>query len=154
MALKMLNQRIAIASDHAGYGLKIFIQGELQSLGHICLDLGTDSEESVDYPDFAKKLANCLNKEEASFGVLICGSGIGISMAANRYPHIRAALCSEPVSAFYARAHNDANVLVLGAKLIGTELARACLKVFLETSFEGGRHVGRVQKLSITMDVK
>jgi ribose 5-phosphate isomerase B len=150
----MPNRIIAIASDHAGYGLKGFIKGEIKSLGYEFLDLGTDSEESVDYPDFAKKLADVLGQNQALYGILICGSGIGISIAANRYEHIRAALCVEPVSAFYARAHNDANVLVFGSKFIGTELAKSCLKVFLETPFEGGRHAKRLQKLLKTMDVK
>ena len=143
---------VAIASDHAGYSFKEVIKQELVSMGHKPLDLGTDSEESVDYPDFAEKLAVALQNKQAEYGVLICGSGIGISIAANRYNHIRAALCSEPVSAYYARAHNDANVIVFGAKFIGQEVARSCLRVFLTTAFdgatvEGGRHERRVQKL-------
>lgn len=143
----MAHISVAIASDHAGYSFKEVIKKELVSMGHKPLDLGTDSEESVDYPDFAEKLALTLQNKEAQFGVLICGSGIGISIAANRFSHIRAALCAEPVSAFYARAHNDANVLVFGAKFIGQEVARSCLHVFLTTAFDGGRHERRVQKL-------
>lgn len=138
---------VAIASDHAGYSFKEMIKQELINIGHKPLDLGTNSDESVDYPDFAEKLSVALKDKLAQYGVLICGSGIGISIAANRYNHIRAALCAEPVSAYYARAHNNANVLVFGAKFIGPEIAKSCLHVFLTTAFEGGRHERRVQKL-------
>src|SRR5690606_3947528 len=112
------------------------------------LDLGTSGPQSVDYPDFAAALARALADGRASRGVLVCGTGIGISIAANRHRHIRAALCHDSSSARLARAHNDANVLALGARLIGLEVAKDCLRVFLSTPFEGGRHAGRVAKLA------
>ncbi|MEQ9042623.1 MAG: ribose 5-phosphate isomerase B [Alphaproteobacteria bacterium] len=139
---------IAIASDHAGFDLKAILKKELEKMGFDVLDLGTDSTESVDYPDFADALANAIRRGEAERGVLVCGSGLGISMAANRYPELRAAPCHDAEWARLARQHNDANVLALGARLIDADAAKACLKTFLETPFEGGRHVRRVQKLS------
>lgn len=138
---------IAIASDHAGFELKQALVQELQALGRRVIDLGTDGPESVDYPDFAYAVAEAIASGEAERGVLVCGTGIGISMAANRNPRVRAALCWDTTSARLARAHNDANVLALGARLIGSEVAKDCLKVFLETAFEGGRHQRRVAKL-------
>lgn len=117
-------------------------------MGYEVLDLGTTGRDSVDYPDFANALAKALEEGRASRGVLVCGTGIGISIAANRHRHIRAALCHDSVSARLARAHNDANVLALGARLIGIEVAKECLRVFFNTPFEGGRHAGRVAKLS------
>jgi ribose 5-phosphate isomerase B len=138
---------IAIASDHAGFALKTHLAEQIRALGHKLVDLGPFGEASVDYPDFANALAAALNDGRAELGVLVCGSGIGISIAANRHPHIRAALCSDSTSARLARAHNDANVLALGARLIGLEVARDCLHAFLETRFEGGRHAARVAKL-------
>jgi ribose 5-phosphate isomerase B len=143
----MSRETIAMAADHAGYPLKESLKADLVARGCDVLDLGTDSLESVDYPDFAAKLAVALKDGRAERGVLICGTGIGISIAANRHAHIRAAVCSEPVAARLARQHNDANVLVLGARLIGSEVARDCLAVFLDTKFEGGRHGARVAKL-------
>lgn len=139
---------IAIASDHAGFDLKHLLKEELAVAGHPVLDLGADSKDSVDYPDFANKLAEMINTGVAERGVLICGTGIGISIAANRHRAIRAALCHDALSARMARQHNDANVLVLGARLIGVEVARDCLHVFLSTAFDGGRHALRVAKLS------
>lgn len=139
---------IAIASDHAGLDLKSLLVEELSIAGHRVLDLGPSSKESVDYPDFANRLAEIINAGEAERGVLICGTGIGISIAANRHRAIRAALCHDALSARLARQHNDANVLVLGARLIGVEVARDCLHVFLSTGFDGGRHALRVAKLS------
>ncbi|MDT7934248.1 MAG: ribose 5-phosphate isomerase B [Sphingomonadaceae bacterium] len=138
---------IAIASDHAGFALKTHLAEQIRGLGHKLVDLGPFSEASVDYPEFANALAAALKDGRAELGVLICGSGIGISIAANRHPHIRAALCSDSTSARLSRAHNDANVLALGARLIGLEVARDCLHAFLATPFEGGRHAGRVAKL-------
>ncbi len=116
-------------------------------MGREVLDLGTEAVEAVDYPDFADRLAAALAKGEAEEGVLVCGTGIGISIAANRHRHVRAALCHDASTARLARAHNDANVLVLGARTTGVEVARDCLKTFLETPFEGGRHARRVAKL-------
>lgn len=136
-----------MAADHAGYPLKESLKADLVARGLDVLDLGTHSVDSVDYPDFAAKLATALKDGKAARGVLICGTGIGISIAANRYSHVRAALCAGPVAARLARQHNDANVLVLGARLIGSEVARDCLSVFLSTDFEGGRHSTRVGKL-------
>lgn len=144
----MSDKVIAIACDHAGVALKTLLIEELQKLGKEILDLGTNSDASVDYPDFANAVAKALSEKKASKAVLICGSGIGISIAANRHRHIRAALCSEPVSARLSRQHNDANVICFGARTIGSEIARECVKVFLNTEFEGGRHQGRVDKMS------
>lgn len=140
-------ETIAIAGDHAGFELKSLLKQELLRLGHEPLDLGTDGVESVDYPDFANRLADALRTGAARRGVLICGSGIGVSIAANRYPHIRAALCHDGLSARLSRQHNDANVLCLGARLTGVDVAKDCLQVFLGTEFEGGRHQNRVAKL-------
>ncbi len=139
---------IAIACDHGGLELKSLLKADLNSAGYEILDLGTNSTESVDYPDFGYALANAIDDGKASRGVLICGSGIGISIAANRHPNIRAATIHDSLSARLCREHNDANVLCLGARLIGTEVARDCLNVFLNTKFEGGRHDQRVQKLT------
>jgi ribose 5-phosphate isomerase B len=139
---------IAIAADHAGFALKSVLKEVLESAGHQVLDLGTHDNGSVDYPDFAEALANAIAQGRATRGVLVCGTGIGISIAANRYRHVRAALCHDGLSARLAREHNDANVLVLGARLIGEETAKDCLRAFLETEFAGGRHRGRVDKLA------
>jgi len=142
-------ETIAIASDHAGYRLKAILCAELTDLGYAPLDLGTDSEESVDYPDFAATLVKALGDGRARRGILVCGSGIGISIAANRFKGIRAAPCFSEEAARLSRQHNDANVLALGARLIDEETAKRCVRAFLETSFEGGRHARRVGKLDI-----
>lgn len=144
----MTDTLIAIASDHAGYALKTTLLTELERLGYEALDLGAYGEESVDYPDFGKAMAAAIEDGRASRGVIVCGTGIGISIAANRTPAVRAALCQDTTSARLARQHNDANVLALGARIVGSEVAKDCLKVFLETAFEGGRHQRRVDKLS------
>lgn len=141
-------ETVAIAADHAGFELKEVLKMELAGSGYEVLDLGTTGPDSVDYPDFAEALAKTLAEGRASRGVLVCGTGIGISIAANRHRAVRAALCHDGVSARLARSHNDANVLALGARLIGVEVAKDCLRVFLNTPFEGGRHAGRVAKLS------
>ena len=143
----MTNEIIAIASDHAGYELKTLLVEDLGGQGYEVLDLGTQGPDSVDYPDFGHALAQAIEEGRARRGVAVCGTGIGISIAVNRHGGVRAALCHDETSARLARQHNDANVLALGARMIGTEVARNCLKVFLETDFEGGRHVGRVAKL-------
>ncbi len=140
--------RLVIASDHAGFPLKEVLRGELEAMGLEVDDLGTHTEDSVDYPDFAEALATAIKNGKADRGVLVCGTGIGIGMAANRYPWIRAAVCHDVTSTRLARAHNDANVVVMGARLIGTETAKDCLRVFLETNFDGDRHVRRVDKLA------
>lgn len=140
-------EAIAIASDHAGFELKALLKQELATLGFEPLDLGTDSASSVDYPDFADRLADALKAGKAKRGVLICGTGIGISIAANRHRHVRAAVIHDVTSARLTRQHNNANVLCLGARLTGTDVAKDCLRVFLTTDFEGGRHQNRVAKL-------
>lgn len=141
--------KIAIASDHAGFSLKATLIAALAAHGYEYLDLGVYNETSVDYPDYAHALANILLIEQADLGVLVCGTGIGISMVANRYPHIRAAVCNDVTSARLAREHNNANVLCMGARLIGTEVAKDCLFQFLTTAFAGGRHQERLDKFTI-----
>ena len=143
----MNKETIAIACDHAGFQLKSWVKQQLQARGYHILDLGANSEESVDYPDFGYALGEAITRGEATRGIAICGSGIGISIAANRFPAVRAALCGDGLSARLARQHNDANVLALGARLIGEETAKDCLDAFLNTDFEGGRHERRVAKL-------
>ena len=140
--------RIAFASDHAAVALKALLVDHTGTLGHAAIDLGPDSDARVDYPDYGYKLAQAVAAGEADFGVALCGSGIGISIAVNRDPACRCALVSEPLSAALARQHNDANVLAMGARLIGPDLAKACLEAFLAAPFEGGRHQNRVDKLS------
>jgi ribose 5-phosphate isomerase B len=140
--------RIAIASDHAALDMKAALVSYLHEQGHNVSDLGPYDTASVDYPDYGYKLATAIAADEAEFGVALCGSGIGISIAANRNPAVRCALVSEPLSAKFARSHNDANIIAMGARLIGTEMAKACLDAFLSTEFEGGRHSGRVNKLT------
>ncbi|AWJ85112.1 ribose 5-phosphate isomerase B [Azospirillum sp. TSH58] len=139
---------IAIASDHAGYEMKAQIASWLAGAGYEVLDLGCNGPESVDYPDFATALAGAINDGRAARGVLICGSGIGISIAANRHPGIRAALVHDVTTARLARQHNDANVVALGARIIGAEIAKDCVDAFLTTDFEGGeRHSRRIAKM-------
>ena len=140
--------RIAIASDHAAFTLKAELAAWLGELGHEVNDLGPDGIESVDYPDYGYRLAEEIAAGRADYGVALCGSGIGISIAANRHPACRAALVSEPLSARLAREHNDANVLALGGRLVGADMARACVAEFLGTDFAGGRHQRRVDQLS------
>ena len=139
---------IAVASDHAGFDLKEILKRDLQEAGLEVLDLGTNSTQSVDYPDFGMAMADAVASGKAERGVLVCGTGIGISMAANRNPMVRAALVHDVTSARLSRMHNDANVVAFGQRLIGTETAREALRVFLDTEFEGGRHANRVAKLS------
>lgn len=143
----MSSSIIAIASDHAGVDLKSQIREMLAARGHEVLDLGTQGTESVDYPDVAAALALALREGRADRGILICGTGIGISIAANRHAGIRAALCHDVTTARLSRVHNDANVLTLGARVVGIEVAKDCVEVFLGTAFEGGRHQRRVDKL-------
>lgn len=140
--------RIAIASDHAALALKSALVDYLRSAGHEVNDLGPYDESSVDYPDYGYKLADAIADGSAERGVALCGSGIGISIAVNRHPAARAALVSEPLSARLSREHNDANVIAMGARLIGIEMAKACLDAFLTTEFGGERHRRRVDKLS------
>ena len=144
----MPGSAIAVASDHAGFDLKEILKRDLQSAGHEVLDLGTGSTESVDYPDFGKAMAEAIASGKVARGVLVCGTGIGISMAANRNPKVRAAVVHDTTTARLAREHNDANVVAFGQRLIGVETAREALQVFLKTDWEGGRHARRVEKLS------
>ena len=143
-----MNQSVAIGSDHAGFALKECLVETLAQLGYETIDLGTDSADSVDYPDFAHAVAAALGAGKADKGVLICGSGIGISMAANRHPEVRAALVHDALGARMCRQHNDANVIVFGGRMIGIEVARDCLEIFLKTEFEGGRHQRRIDKIT------
>ncbi|WCL52998.1 ribose 5-phosphate isomerase B [Gimibacter soli] len=140
---------IALASDHAGYALKEKVKEWLKARGYEALDLGAHSLDSVDYPDFGTAVGEAIASGKAERGVIVCGSGIGISIAANRNPAVRAALCQSGLMARLSRQHNDANVLALGARLIGDEVAIDCLNEFLDTPFEGGRHQRRVDKLGI-----
>jgi ribose 5-phosphate isomerase B len=143
----MTEQAIAIACDHAGFELKQALAADLRARGLEVIDLGTNGPDSVDYPDFADALAATLAAGRATRGVLVCGTGIGISIAANRHPHVRAALCHDATSARLCREHNDANVIALGQRTTGIEVARECVSVFLATRFAGDRHARRVAKL-------
>lgn len=139
---------IALAADHGGVALKSELLKWLDGAGHRTLDLGTHGDQSVDYPDFADAMADAIAAGRASRGILICGSGIGISIAANRHRHIRAALCHDATTARLCREHNDANVLALGARVLGFEVARDCVATFIATSFEGGeRHARRIARM-------
>lgn len=139
---------IAIASDHAALDMKAALITHMRSAGHDVDDLGPYDANSVDYPDYGYKLAHHVATGNADFGVALCGSGIGISVAVNRNPACRAALVAEPLSAALAREHNDANIIAMGARLIGIEMAKSCLDTFLATEFGGDRHRRRVEKLS------
>lgn len=140
--------KIALASDHAAVDLKAALVNYLKDAGHDVIDLGPQTTESVDYPDYGYKLAKAVADGEAERGVALCGSGIGISIAVNRNPACRCALVSEPLSAKLAREHNDANVLAMGARLTGVDMAKACVDAFVKTDFGGDRHARRVGKLS------
>ena len=140
--------RIALAADHAGYGLKDELAQWLREQGHEVTDLGTNSAESVDYPEYGAKLGSFVGLGKADRGIAVCGSGIGISIAINREPKCRCARVDDPLSAELAREHNDANVLAMGGRLIGSDMAKACVLAFLDTDFAGGRHQRRVDQLS------
>jgi ribose 5-phosphate isomerase B len=140
--------RIALAADHAGYLLKDDLVHWLREQGHEVTDLGTNGPESVDYPEYGKRLADAVAAGQAERGIAVCGSGIGISIAVNREPRCRCARVDDPLSAQLAREHNDANVLALGARLVGSDMAKACVAAFLATDFAGGRHQRRVDQLS------
>ncbi|TQF84859.1 ribose 5-phosphate isomerase B [Elioraea sp. Yellowstone] len=143
---------VAIGADHAGFPLKAALAEALAAIGHAVLDFGTDGTASVDYPDFAHAVCRAVISGQARFGVLVCGTGIGMSIAANRHPHIRCALVHDATGARLARAHNDANVLALGARMTGPEPALDALRVFLATSYEGGRHARRLAKLTPALE--
>lgn len=140
--------RIAIASDHAAFDLKAVLADWLRERDHEVLDLGPETADRVDYPDYGYRLAEAIADGRAERGIALCGSGIGISIAVNRNPACRCALVGEPYSAALAREHNDANVLAMGARLIGEDMAKACATAFLAGTFAGGRHGPRVDKLS------
>lgn len=140
--------RIALAADHAGYLLKDELASWLKDQGHEVTDLGTNGPESVDYPEYGAKLASFVGLGKADRGIAVCGSGIGISIAVNRNLECRCARVDDPLSAELSRQHNDANVIAFGARLIGTDMAKACVLAFLETEFAGGRHQRRVNELS------
>lgn len=144
----MNSLEIYMASDHAGAKLRATLAEKLTEQGHIVHDLGPpDDGTAVDYPDYGQKLAMALKPLRDARGVLVCGSGIGISIAANRFPWVRCALCYDATTARLSRLHNDANVIALGERLIGVTTALDALEAFLATEFEGGRHAGRVEKL-------
>ena len=140
--------RIALSADHAGFEMKEQLADWLRTDGHEIIDLGTDGPESVDYPRYGALLADALAEGRADRGITVCGSGIGVAIAANRNPACRCAQVAEPLSASLARQHNDANAIALGARLIGIEMAKACIEAFLAGEFAGGRHAGRVEKLA------
>jgi len=144
----MSKENIVLAADHGGYDLKLILKDFLLEQGFDVLDLGCNGPQSVDYPDYAQALTDAIKENRASRGVLVCGSGIGISIAANRHAHIRAALVHDRLSAELSRQHNNANVIVMGGRLIGMDVAKDCLKAFLNTEFEGGRHQKRIDKMS------
>jgi ribose 5-phosphate isomerase B len=143
-----MKRKIAIASDHGGFSYKQAIQNHFED--YDWLDLGTDSTESVDYPDFAHEMAERIRGGEVDTGILICGTGIGISIAANRHPEVRSALCTDATMARLTRQHNNANVLALGERIIGLESVFDIVETFLNTEFEGGRHERRVNKINQT----
>ena len=142
-----MSKKFYIATDHAGYALKAYVKDVVTDLGHEVVDLGPDSADRVDYPDYAKKCAQAVLAEEGTFGILICGTGIGISMAANKVQGIRAALCHNHYTAKLTRQHNDANILCFGERVVGKGVIADMIEVFASTEFEGGRHSGRVAKI-------
>lgn len=144
----MKKETIAIACDHAGYKLKLKVMNHLQQLGFDVKDYGTDSEESCDYPDFAHQVGKAIEEGEFARGIVICGSGNGVQMTVNKYPHVRCALCWTPEIAHLGRQHNDANVLSMPARFITEETAMQIVDEYLNTPFEGGRHQRRVEKIS------
>lgn len=139
--------KIAVGADHAGYRLKDLLLEQLTALGHAYEDFGTESASSVDYPDFAGRVARAVADGAADFGLLVCGTGTGMAIAANKVDGVRAAACTDAYSARMARAHNDANVLALGERIIGPGVAEDVVRVFFGTDFEGGRHARRVDKI-------
>lgn len=139
--------KFVVGSDHAGFALKEELVQALREWGHEVVDLGPKDGTSVDYPDYAHRVADAVAGDPAQRGLLVCGTGIGMAMAANRHPGVRAASCEDTYAATMTRSHNDANVLCLGARIVGPGLARSILDAFVKTPFEGGRHVPRVRKI-------
>ena len=146
-SVESAGMRIAVGADHAGFALKQSIAASLRDAGHEVIDLGTHSDERVDYPDYGAAVGRAVASGEAELGVCVCGSGIGIAIAANKIPGVRAATVHDVTSAHLAREHNDANVIALGERLVGPEVAKEAVEAFLNAKFEGGRHAGRVAKL-------
>lgn len=144
------NQVIPIGSDHGGYELKVYLVDQLSKKGFLFNDFGTHSKASVDYPDFIHPVARMVNSGEAAFGVIICGSGQGASMTANKYPHVRAGLCWDLEQARLTRLHNNANIIALPGRFLDFDLAVEMVTVFLNTAFEGGRHVQRIEKIPVS----
>lgn len=136
-----------IATDHAGFAYKDYVKAYISTKGHEIIDLGPDSTDRVDYPDFGRKCAEAVAADIGSFGIVICGTGIGISMAANKVQGIRAALCHDAYTAAMARAHNDAQILAFGERVVGKGIIESMIDTFIQTPFEGGRHAGRVAKI-------
>ena len=149
MRKEVLKLKIAIGNDHAGVEFKNKLIQKVRSKGYEIMNVGTDTLDSVDYPDIAKKVSGKVLDGEVNFGILICGTGIGISIAANKIKGIRAALCHNEYTAKLARLHNDANIIALGARVLGTDLGLACVETFVNTEFEGGRHAKRVEKIEL-----
>jgi ribose 5-phosphate isomerase B len=139
--------KIAIGSDHAGFDLKSEIIALLKEMGLECLDFGTDDTKSVDYPDFGEKVSLAVSRGDIERGILICGTGIGMSIVANKFPNIRASLCNDLYTARMSRLHNDANILVIGGRIVGKDLAKEIVRVWFSTDFEGGRHLLRLEKI-------
>ena len=139
--------KIAIGSDHAGFGLKEDVLALLKGTAAEVIDCGTNTTASVDYPDFGEKVSRMVSAGEVDRGILICGTGIGMSMVANKFPNVRAALCNDLFCAKMSRLHNDANILVLGGRIIGRDLAAEIVRTWLDTEFEGDRHMRRLQKI-------
>ena len=144
---KIRSKRVVLASDHAGFNLKEEIKKFLIKKRKEVLDLGTKNSQSVDYPDYAHLLSKKMNKAENQFGILICGSGTGMSITANKHKNIRAALCYDTKSTRLSRLHNNANVMTIGARLIKKSVALKCVNIFLKTDFEAGRHLRRIKKI-------
>lgn len=140
--------KIAIASDHGGYDLKVLVEAYLKELGYEVDDLGPKNSDSVDYPDYGISLARAVAEEKVSRGIVICGTGIGMSIVVNRFPGIRGTLCSDLYTAKLCREHNDSNILIMGGRVVGQGLAKEIVKTWLDTPFEGGRHQKRLDKIT------
>jgi ribose 5-phosphate isomerase B len=140
--------KIAVASDHRGFAVKGKIIAMIADLGHEAVDMGTDTSESVDYPDFAAKVARAVSEHSVDRGILICGTGIGMCITANKFPGVRACTCHDDLTAEMSRRHNDANVLCLSADLLGDRLVNRMVEIWLKAEFEGGRHARRVEKIA------
>lgn len=144
--------KIGIGCDHAGLELKNEILSLLKDLGFECVDFGTDSPQSVDYPDFGEKVSEAVSSGRVERGILICGTGIGMSIVANKFPHVRASLCNELFTARMSRLHNDANILVLGGRIVGKDLAKEIVRTWISAPFEGERHCLRLKKITLIED--